>query len=165
MLSKRNETTGDLAALRERLKQIYWIAGGSGAGKTTIARRLAAQHGLPVYATDDAMADHANRSSREDCPLLHRFMEMDMDERWVNRDPKTMFETFHWFRGEAFNMIIDDLLRFPQRGEGLWSLTLIFFGTSGRGRQRSSTRNQAQDRTPRLPIQCAALLRRRLDVR
>ena len=38
---------------------------------------------------------------------------MDMDERWVNRSPETMLETFHWFRGECFDLIIDDLLRLP----------------------------------------------------
>lgn len=60
------------------------------------------------------MADHARRSSPEDCPLLHKFMAMDMDERWVNRSPKTMLETFHWFRGEGFNLIIEDVLRLPR---------------------------------------------------
>jgi len=92
----------------------YWIGGGSAAGKSTIARRIAVQHGLSVYSTDDVMADHARRSSREDCPLLHEFMAMDMDERWVNRSPKTMLETFHWFRGEGFNMIVEDILSFPR---------------------------------------------------
>jgi hypothetical protein len=37
-------------------------------------------------------------------------MAMDIDERWVNRSPKEMLETFHWFRGEGFGMIIEDLL-------------------------------------------------------
>ena len=87
----------------------YWIGGGSAAGKSTIASRIAAQHGLSVYSTDDVMADHARRSSREECPLLHEFMAMDMDERWVNRSPKTMLDTFHWFRGEGFNLIIEDV--------------------------------------------------------
>jgi 2-phosphoglycerate kinase len=96
------------------LRHVYWIGGGSGGGKSTVARRIAARHGLRVYATDDVMADHARRSSHEDCPLLQRFMAMDMDERWVNRPPKTMLETFHWFRGEGFHMIIEDLLRLPR---------------------------------------------------
>jgi hypothetical protein len=96
------------------LRHVYWIGGGSGAGKSTIARRIAARHGLRVYATDDVMADHARRSSREDCPLLHRFMAMDMDERWVRRPPTTMLETFHWFRGEGFDLIVEDLLRLPR---------------------------------------------------
>ena len=99
--------------LREQLQHIYWIGGGSGAGKSTIARRIAAQHGLRVYATDDVMSVHARRSTPEDSPLLHRFMAMDMDERWVTRPPKTLLETFHWFQGEGFNMIIEDLLRLP----------------------------------------------------
>lgn len=99
--------------LRERLRHVYWIGGGSGAGKSTIARRVAAEHGLRVYATDDVMADHARRSTQEDSPLLHRFMTMDMDERWVNRPPETMLETFHWFRGEGFDLIVEDLLRLP----------------------------------------------------
>jgi 2-phosphoglycerate kinase len=114
MSSKWNENTADGAALQEQLRHVYWLGGGSGAGKSTIARRIAARHGLRVYATDDVMADHARRSSHEDCPLLHRFMAMDMDQRWVNRSPKSMLETFHWFWGEGFNMIIEDLLRFPR---------------------------------------------------
>ena len=60
------------------------------------------------------MADHARRSTSDDAPLLHQFMAMDMDERWVNRSPATMLETFHWFRGECFDSIVDDLLRFPR---------------------------------------------------
>jgi 2-phosphoglycerate kinase len=113
MLTKGYEKTAGRAALREQLQHVYWIGGGSGAGKSTIAHRLAAQHGLRVYATDDVMPDHARWSTNEDSPLLHAFMAMDMDERWVNRSPKAMFETFHWFQGEGFNMIIEDLLRLP----------------------------------------------------
>src|ERR1041385_4669749 len=96
------------------LEHVYWIGGGSCAGESTIANRIAAEYGLRLYATDDMMADHARRSSPEDCPLLHEFMAMDMDERWVNRSPETMFETFHWFRGEGFHSIVEDVLRFPR---------------------------------------------------
>lgn len=95
------------------LQHVYWIGGGSCAGKSTIANRMAAEHGLRVYATDDVMTDHARRSSPESCPLLHEFMAMDMDQRWVDRSPETMFETFQWFRGEGFDLIADDLLRLP----------------------------------------------------
>lgn len=103
-----------IETLREQLQHVYWIGGGSGAGKSTIAGRLAAQYGLRVYASDDAMADHARRSTPQDSPLLHEFMSLDMDERWLNRSPKTMLETFHWFQGEGFNLIIEDLLGLPR---------------------------------------------------
>ena len=94
---------------------MYWIGGGSGAGKSTIARRVAARHGLHVYATDDVMADHARRTTPADSPSLHAFMAMDMDERWVNRSPRTMLASFHWFRGEGFGLIADDLGRLPHQ--------------------------------------------------
>lgn len=114
MQTEGHELTADAEALREQLRHVYWIGGGSGAGKSTIARRVAAEHGLQLYVSDDVMADHAKRSTPEDCPLLHEFMAMDMDERWVNRSPKDMLETFHWFRGEGFSMIIEDILRLPR---------------------------------------------------
>ncbi|MBF6334250.1 AAA family ATPase [Nocardia transvalensis] len=98
------------AALRARLRYVYWIGGDSGAGKSTIARNLAARYGLRVYSTDDAMRDHAARSTPDDSPWLSRFAAMSMDERWVDRSAETMLETFHWFRGEGFHFIIDDLL-------------------------------------------------------
>ena len=60
------------------------------------------------------MADHARRSTPEDAPLLHKFMAMNMDERWVNRSAETLLETFHWFKGEGFNLIIEDLLSLPR---------------------------------------------------
>jgi hypothetical protein len=102
-----------ISDLHERLRHVYWIGGGSGAGKSTVARRLADRYGWRRYATDDVMGDHAGRTTPEEAPFLHAFIAMDMDERWVNRSPETMLETFHWFRGEGFGLIIEDLLRLP----------------------------------------------------
>ncbi|UFR00123.1 hypothetical protein KBP30_02510 [Streptomyces sp. Go40/10] len=110
----RYEEVADAAELPARLRNVYWIGGGSGAGKSTIARRLADRYGWRLYATDDVMHDHAGRTTPEEAPYLHEFIAMDMDERWVNRTPEVMLETFHWFRGEGFGLIIEDLLRLPQ---------------------------------------------------
>jgi hypothetical protein len=99
--------------LSSRLRHVYWIGGGSGAGKSTIARRLADRHGLAVYATDDAMSDHAARCPDIEVPLLRAFQRMDMDERWVRRRPETMLDRFHWFEGEGFDRIVEDLLDLP----------------------------------------------------
>ena len=60
------------------------------------------------------MADHASRSTPADAPLLHAFIAMDMDERWANRTPEVMFQTFHWFAGEGFELIVEDLLALPE---------------------------------------------------
>jgi hypothetical protein len=95
------------------LDHVYWLGGGTGAGKSTIARRLADQFGLRLYDTDRAMGDHTIRSSPREAPYLQDFLAMDMEERWVNRSPKVMLDTFHWFRGEAFDLIVEDLLTLP----------------------------------------------------
>jgi 2-phosphoglycerate kinase len=113
MRPKHHGQTADGTALHARLRHVYWIGGGSGAGKSTIAGRIAARHGLRLYATDDMMSDHARRSTPGDSPFLAEFAAMDMDERWVNRSPETMLETFHWYRGESFSLIVEDLLRLP----------------------------------------------------
>lgn len=113
-IGTRTERHRETAAARAKLQHVYWIGGGSGAGKSTIARRLAAQHGMHLYSTDDVMSDHASRSTPDDSPYLTEFVAMDMDERWVNRPPETMLETFHWWRGEGFDLIVEDLLRLPR---------------------------------------------------
>ncbi|WP_433466245.1 shikimate kinase [Spirillospora sp. CA-128828] len=99
--------------LRERLSHVYWIGGGSGSGKSTIARRLADRHGMRLYDTDAVMPDHARRMPPEHAPYLGRFAAMDMDERWVSRSPHEMLDTFHWFHGEGFDLIVEDLLALP----------------------------------------------------
>jgi 2-phosphoglycerate kinase len=98
------------ALLAPRLRHVRWIGGGSGAGKSTVACQLAADHGLRLYRTDDTIAEHARRSRSTDTPLLDAFLAMDMDERWANRSPEVMLKTFPWFAGEGFDLIMEDLL-------------------------------------------------------
>lgn len=114
MSTEEHRESAGTAALRTRLEHVYWLGGGSGSGKSTIARRLAAQYGVRLYSTDDVMSDHASRSTRQDSPYLADFIAMDEDERWLNRSPVTMLETFHWFRGEGFPLIVEDLLTLPE---------------------------------------------------
>lgn len=95
---------------KERLRHVRWIGGGSGSGKSTVARRVAERCGLRLYSTDETMAGHTQRARPQDAPLLAAFMAMDMDERWVNRSPEDMVATFHWFHGEGFDLIVEDLL-------------------------------------------------------
>jgi 2-phosphoglycerate kinase len=99
--------------LSSRLRHVYWIGGGSGTGKSTIAKRLADQYGLKHCSTDETMGEHGRRTPPEERPFVCAFNQMDMDERWLNRSPQTMFETFHFFRGECFDRIVEDLLEFP----------------------------------------------------
>lgn len=54
------------------------------------------------------MADHARRTGA-DAPLLRAFEAMSMDERWLLRSPETMLATFHWYAGEGFDLVVEDL--------------------------------------------------------
>ncbi len=100
-------------SLSEKLRHVYWIGGGSGSGKSTVAKRLAERYGLQLYATDETMRDHGHRTPSAERPFGCAFDEMSMDERWLNRSPDIMLQTFHFFRGECFGRIIEDLLEFP----------------------------------------------------
>lgn len=99
---------------RERLRHVRWIGGGSGAGKSAIARQLADDYGLRLYRSDDTIGEHVGRVRSADTPLLQAFLAMDMDERWVDRLPTEMVRTFPWFAGEGFELIVDDLLALPE---------------------------------------------------
>lgn len=90
------------------LGHVRWIGGGTGAGKSTVAARLAAAYGLHLVSTDDAIAAHA-ADPGPDAPLLTAFLAMDRDERWLGRDPGAMLDTFPWYAGERFIRIVDDV--------------------------------------------------------
>jgi len=89
-----------------------WIGGGSGAGKSTVAHQLAERHGLLLHHVEPP-SKYLARTTPASAPLLHAFAAMDMDERWVNRSPQVMYEQFHAFHGECFDLVIEDVLALP----------------------------------------------------
>ncbi|WP_439599924.1 hypothetical protein [Devosia sp.] len=95
------------------LEHVYWLGGGSGGGKSTIARGLAERFGMALYPTDDTMSLHADEARAEDAPFIAQFKQMTMDERWLLRSPQEMLHTFHWYNGEAFELILRDLRTYP----------------------------------------------------
>jgi hypothetical protein len=103
----------ELDILPARLRHIRWIGGGSGAGKSTVSRQLAEKHGLRLYKCDEMQSSHTARSNPADHPLLHAFLAMTMDQRWVQRTPEEMFRTFHGHQGEGFELLLEDLLEMP----------------------------------------------------
>lgn len=96
------------------LDHVRWVGGGSGAGKTTVTRLLAERFDLQLYSTDATIRVHSERLDAMAAPLLERFRRMSTDERWVQRAPITMYQAFPWFRGEGFDLLIEDLWKMPK---------------------------------------------------
>ena len=46
--------------------------------------------------------------------MYEAFRNMSMDRRWADRTPQEMHDSFHWFHGEGFRFIIEDLEAFPR---------------------------------------------------
>jgi hypothetical protein len=95
--------------LRDKLRHVRWIGGGSGAGKSTVACALAARYSMQLYQCDTTIGNHG-RNNADEAPLFNAFVAMDMDDRWVSRSPAVMLATFHGFQGERFDLIVEDLL-------------------------------------------------------
>jgi hypothetical protein len=90
------------------LSHVRWIGGGSGAGKSTVAAALANRYGLALHHAEPP-SRFLPRTTPATAPRLHAFAGMSMDERWVSRSPQEMYDTFHAFHGECFDLLVAEL--------------------------------------------------------
>jgi hypothetical protein len=92
------------------------IGGAQWAGKTSIARLLAARHGLQHYDYDfhDARS-HAGRARAdpERYSYFHRGLARTADQSWVLRSPQEMAASTLRVFEERFRMVLEDLEKLP----------------------------------------------------
>ena len=101
--------------MRERLDHVFWIGGGTGAGKSSVAMALADRYGLARYDYDwhDAR-DHTERTRLDRHPHRAAFLAMSLDERWVVHTPREMADNAVGSFEDRFEMVIEDLLAMPR---------------------------------------------------
>jgi hypothetical protein len=105
--------------LSRDLAHVTWLGGSTCAGKTSVARLLAATHGLRLYACDDAFEDHRRRATPDRHPGFCRIMDLSGPElcAWpVDRQ----VEALTAFYKDQMGMIAEDLIAWdsPVLAEG-----------------------------------------------
>jgi hypothetical protein len=93
------------------IRDVLWIGGTPGSGKTTIATLLARRHGLRLYSADTRTWEHRDRALREGHPAAHRWEGMTPEERWETSSPADMLAMS--LHSEREHMIVDDLRALP----------------------------------------------------
>jgi len=90
------------------LCSVFWLGGGSGAGKSTIARAVASRLDLRLYPVDAVGYDHIRRMAQGPFPQTQAFNAKSYDERWL-RAPAILAEEFLAISRERMPLIIEDL--------------------------------------------------------
>ncbi len=91
-----------------RMPNIFWLGGGCGSGKTTIARVVTRRLDLRLYPVDGYTYAHAERSKQGGFPLNRAIAEMTQGQRWA-RTPAELAEWFAAVAAERLEMILADL--------------------------------------------------------
>jgi Phage tail assembly chaperone protein, TAC len=154
------------------MASVFWLGGGCGSGKTTIARVLTRRLDLRLYPVDGYTYAHAERSKRGGFPLYRAAAELTPQQRW-DATPAELAKRFAAVAAERLQMIradLDDLgpgptivaegpqlfpdliaplLRTPE--DGLWLLPTPEFGQHGVAGRRAGglTGQPAQRRRDR----------------
>ncbi len=108
--------TGDqqhpITDLATQLAHVRWIAGGTGSGKTTVARILAERLDLTLYDGDRAEHAWVHRCTPDRHPYFWAGLQLTPEQR-VSRTPEDVFNSMASLHGETIGFVIDDLLATP----------------------------------------------------
>lgn len=104
--------------LAQELSHIYWIGGSPCAGKTIIARKLAAEYGFAYYKCDDCYEDHMSRSTPDQHPNMYKIKDQTWDQVWSTQfcslSVEEQIEDVIGVYEEQFSLILEDLLSRPK---------------------------------------------------
>ena len=105
----------DLAArLSARLSHVLWIGGSPCSGKSSISHTITRIYVFLDYHVDAWSRNHFERRIAAGDPEATAFLNMSIDQRWIERSVETLAqETIASWTSE-FALVIEDLLALPQ---------------------------------------------------
>lgn len=139
------------------LDHVLWIGGASGAGKTTVAGRLARRWGLRLYSADTRTWEHRDRAIAAGIQAAVRFEKLSHEERLAApiEDRREMDLVL-----ERPLMVADDLRHFPTSPRVLAEGTSLPVGLVDPGRSvwliptsEFQSRHRPGERTSIRPIE------------
>jgi hypothetical protein len=89
------------------VRDVLWLGGMSGVGKTTAARAFASEHDLWLYCLDARSYEHDGKLPADDRTL---------DERWVDTTPEELADWFEGYSRRRFPLVLADLAEIPDDG-------------------------------------------------
>lgn len=96
---------------RDALSHVLWIGGGPQAGKSTLARLLAAIWDLEIYDLDrHLVGGHRRRAG----PHARAFGRLSMDERWAHPSVDALVARTVAIWEEVFALVLEDLRQLPR---------------------------------------------------
>lgn len=105
--------------LRVRLRDVRFVAGGTGAGKSTVAAALARRFGLEILGGDRAERDWVLRSDPAVQPRLAAMRDARPGDLWRGRTAVEVFHSMASLHGETTAPLVEDLLALPPGGRVL----------------------------------------------
>lgn len=94
------------------LAHVYWLGGSACAGKTSVARRVAAEHGLTLYSCDDRFEEHRQRADPARHPRFCRIADLPPEELWEGPAELRAEELLGFYEDEM-EMVREDLAALP----------------------------------------------------
>lgn len=92
--------------------RVFWLGGSACAGKTSIARHLAAEHGLTLYSCDDHFEKHRRQADPTRHPDFYRLMDTPMETLWARPVEVQIAELLCFYQDEL-DMVFEDLRDLP----------------------------------------------------
>ncbi|WP_425836010.1 hypothetical protein [Streptomyces fractus] len=92
------------------MPHVLWLGGAPGAGKSTVAERLARRYGLRRYHADTRTWAHRDRALAAHDESAVRFETLPPDERWARPVDELFAMSLHRERGP---MLVDDVRALP----------------------------------------------------